>query len=85
MAAHSLARDGLEVQTTASDRAVLRRFRKLVIELDGGQHDGQRDYDERRTADLAAAGWRVRRFWNNEVLANIEGVWQRLVDALEER
>ncbi|HKU95841.1 MAG TPA: endonuclease domain-containing protein [Vineibacter sp.] len=58
--------------------------RKLVIELDGGQHDAQRDYDERRTADLAAAGWRVLRFWNNEVLTNVDGVWRRIVAALEE-
>jgi very-short-patch-repair endonuclease len=44
-----------------------------VIEADGGQHDGSAD-DERRTAWLAGKGWRVIRFWNNDILTNIEGV-----------
>ena len=48
--------------------------RKVVIELDGGQHQDQVAYDERRTAFLHGNGWRVLRFWNNDVLNNIEGV-----------
>jgi very-short-patch-repair endonuclease len=45
----------------------------LIVELDGGQHDGLRG-DERRTAYLNAQGYSVLRFWNNEVLENRDGV-----------
>jgi very-short-patch-repair endonuclease len=55
---------------------------KVVIELDGGQHQEQVSYDERRTAFMQAQGWRVLRFWNNDVLSNLEGVLARVVDAL---
>ena len=48
--------------------------RRLVIELDGSQHFEQADYDLARTAVLAKSGFRVLRFWNNEVLEDIEGV-----------
>src|SRR5581483_2069745 len=48
--------------------------RKLVIEIDGGQHDKQRDEDARRTRLLEQAGFRVLRFWNNDVLENMDGV-----------
>jgi very-short-patch-repair endonuclease len=47
--------------------------RKLVIELDGGQH-AQSLRDARRDAWLTARGFEVLRFWNNEVLANPSGV-----------
>ena len=47
---------------------------KLVIELDGGQHGAQIERDDARTALLQADGYRVLRFWNNDVLSNIEGV-----------
>jgi len=49
---------------------------KLIIELDGGQHNEQltREYDEQRAAWLNEEGYRVIRFWDNEVLSNIEGV-----------
>ncbi|WP_096702039.1 DUF559 domain-containing protein [Magnetospirillum sp. 15-1] len=57
---------------------------RLAIEADGGQHDGStRDVD--RTAYLEAAGWRVLRFWNNEILGNGEGVLLRILEALRER
>jgi very-short-patch-repair endonuclease len=42
--------------------------KKLVIEVDGGQHAQQAGYDEARTQKLIAAGFRVLRFWDNEVL-----------------
>src|SRR5262249_17786417 len=46
---------------------------KLVVEADGGQHaDNERD--DGRTAWLEARGWRVIRFWNNEILTNTQGV-----------
>lgn len=47
---------------------------KLAIELDGGQHQQQHDYDEQREAFMHAQGWRVLRFWNNEILNNLDGV-----------
>ena len=46
--------------------------RKLIVELDGGQH----------TEFLVRHGYRVLRFWNNEALANWPGVLQRIVEAL---
>ncbi|WP_318378798.1 endonuclease domain-containing protein [Enterobacter sp.] len=55
---------------------------RLIIELDGGQHDEQAAYDEKRTAWLAQHGWRVLRFWNNE-LENEEGVLMTILAALE--
>jgi very-short-patch-repair endonuclease len=52
------------------------RKARLVIELDGGQHDWQRGADVRRTAYIEARGYRVLRFWNHEVFENIDGVLQ---------
>lgn len=46
----------------------------LVLEVDGGQHAESADNDEIRTQWLEAKGLHVMRFWNNEVLNNIEGV-----------
>ena len=46
---------------------------RLVIELDGGQHDANAEEDARRTAWLEAQGYRVLRFWNNEVFENLDG------------
>jgi len=50
----------------------------LIIELDGGQHASHIGYDEIRTAFLNSCGYRVLRFWNNEVLENIEGVVEHI-------
>jgi very-short-patch-repair endonuclease len=47
---------------------------KLVIEVDGSQHNERKASDDRRTAWLEANGYRVLRFWNNEVLGNTAGV-----------
>jgi len=47
---------------------------KLVIELDGGQHDAEARADVQRTAEIAGHGYRVIRFWNNEVIDNLDGV-----------
>jgi very-short-patch-repair endonuclease len=55
---------------------------KLVIELDGGQHQEQVAYDEQRTASLQAQGWQVLRFWNNDILNNLEGVLTRIAENL---
>ncbi len=56
---------------------------RLVIEVDGGQHAADADRDEQRTMAIAAEGFRVVRFWNNEVLENIEGVLETIVGHLE--
>ncbi len=55
---------------------------KLVIELDGGQHAEQADYDAARTDFLKSQGYRVLRFWNNELLANEQGVLTTIVNEL---
>ena len=55
--------------------------RRLVIEVDGGQHRGERDV--RRDQWFKEQGFTVLRFWNNEVEDNIEGVMQTVLDALE--
>jgi very-short-patch-repair endonuclease len=47
---------------------------KLIIEIDGGQHGAQATKDAARTRRLESEGYRVLRFWNNDVLSNIDGV-----------
>jgi len=46
----------------------------LVIELDGGQHTEQLEKDSARDSWLQSQGFKVLRFWNNEVFENTEGV-----------
>ncbi|MBI5330747.1 MAG: endonuclease domain-containing protein [Betaproteobacteria bacterium] len=48
--------------------------KKLIVELDGGQHQEQAVYDEERDAWLKAEGYAVLRYWNNELMSNLEGV-----------
>jgi very-short-patch-repair endonuclease len=55
---------------------------KLVIEIDGGQHVEQAAADAERTRFLEGEGYRVVRFWNNEVLTNIDGVLEAIASAL---
>ena len=55
----------------------------LIIELDGGQHGEATDYDARRTRFVEAQGFRVIRFWNNEVLGNLAGVVETIATSLE--
>ncbi len=52
------------------------RSLNLVIEVDGGQHN--EDVDAQRTRYIEAQGFRVIRFWNNDVLGNIEGVIEEI-------
>lgn len=54
---------------------------KLVVEADGGQHADSAS-DQVRTKWLNQNGYRVKRFWNNEILSNPEGVFIDLVAAL---
>jgi very-short-patch-repair endonuclease len=56
---------------------------RIVVEVDGGQHGGPRD--TMRDAAMRAAGWRVLRFWNDEVLRNRPGVLTRIQEALAGR
>ena len=56
--------------------------RKLIVELDGGQHSENKDYDDRRTAWLSSQGFKVLRFWNHEVLGNFETVEKVIWDSL---
>jgi len=55
---------------------------KLAIEVDGGQHYELQSQDSKRSAWLEAQGWKVLRYWNNEVLQNIEGVLVEVLNAL---
>ena len=55
---------------------------KLIIELDGGQHAATTDYDAERTRFLQQEGFRVIRFWNNDILANTDGVINRIAETL---
>ena len=48
--------------------------KRLIIELDGGQHAGAVEYDEARSRFLKSQGYHVVRFWNNDVLANVDSV-----------
>jgi len=52
--------------------------RRLIIELDGGQHAEQVVYDQHRDAWLRSQGYTVLRFWNNEVMQQFEGVLEQI-------
>jgi len=58
--------------------------KKLIIELDGGQHVEQAEYDAERTKFLESQGYKVIRFWNNEVMNDINGVIRNIQFALED-
>jgi very-short-patch-repair endonuclease len=58
---------------------------KLIVEVDGGQHASAIDADEERSAWLAKNGYRVIRFWNNDVLENVDGVLDEIVEASRQR
>ena len=58
------------------------RERRLIIELDGGQHS-DRPEDGQRDSELSALGYRVIRIWNNDVIENLDGVLETLLSALE--
>jgi very-short-patch-repair endonuclease len=56
--------------------------KKLIIELDGDQHSEQINYDNERTLKLEKDGFRVIRFWNNEVFLNMGSVLETIYQAL---
>jgi very-short-patch-repair endonuclease len=55
---------------------------KLILEIDGGQHDQDRERDADRTRILEAMGYLVLRSWNNDVLRNTEGVLEEILSVL---
>jgi len=59
------------------------REKKLVIEIDGGQHMDAVEYDALRTKYLESLGYRVLRIWNNEVFKNIQGVMDSILNLLD--
>jgi very-short-patch-repair endonuclease len=59
-----------------------RRATRIVIEVDGGQHDAASAADEARTKVLEANGYRVLRYWNNDVLTNIDGVLEDILSKI---
>src|SRR5262245_42103523 len=57
---------------------------KLIVEVDGGQHSERQDYDASRTEWLSQRGFRVVRFWNHEVMNDIEAVKGAMWETLHE-
>lgn len=57
---------------------------KLIIELDGSQHLEQEEYDKERTKYLESLGYKVIRFWNNDVINNMDGVVLAIIHAMED-
>jgi very-short-patch-repair endonuclease len=55
---------------------------KLVVEIDGGQHAEAMTYDKQRDAYLQSQGFRVLRFWNADILTNMEGVIDAILAVL---
>jgi very-short-patch-repair endonuclease len=57
--------------------------KRLIVELDGGQHAVQSGYDAERDGWLRAEGFTVLRFWNNDVLKNLNGVTEKIFETLK--
>ncbi len=57
--------------------------KQLIIELDGSQHLEQEEYDKERTQYLNSLGYTVLRFWNSDVMKNIDNVLAVIMQALE--
>jgi very-short-patch-repair endonuclease len=57
--------------------------KRLIIEVDGGQHAQEVNHDAERDAWLRAQGLTILRFWNNDVLKNIDGVMEMIVKSLQ--
>lgn len=62
------------------------RKKRIVLELDGGQHNEMQNkiYDDKRTEYLISKGYKVLRFWNNEIDDNLEGVYLKLLDFVKD-
>ncbi len=59
------------------------REKKLIVEVDGGQHMEAAEYDEYRTSVLEARGYRVLRVWNHDVFQNTPGIMEKILALLE--
>ena len=59
------------------------REKKLIIEIDGGQHMDAVEYDELRTKYLEECGYQVFRVWNHDVFNNIQGVMDGVLNLLD--
>ncbi|MBN2096563.1 endonuclease domain-containing protein [Candidatus Peregrinibacteria bacterium] len=57
----------------------------LAIEVDGGSHAEQEEYDQKRTKLLNSHDIKVIRYWNDEVMDNIGGVWESVAEEIEIR
>ena len=53
---------------------------ELIVEVDGGVHDHQKEYDAEREDNLIGLGFRIIRFTNDDVTRNLKGVLQQIVD-----
>ena len=59
------------------------REKKLIVEVDGGQHMDATEYDNHRTSVLESRGYQVLRVWNNDVFQNTPGVMEQILALLE--
>jgi very-short-patch-repair endonuclease len=57
---------------------------KLVVEVDGSQHADQKEQDQRRSECLRTKGYRVLRFWNFEVISDVDSVVERIAEVLRQ-
>jgi very-short-patch-repair endonuclease len=57
---------------------------KLIVELDGGQHDTNKEHDSNRTKVLEAMGYLVLRFWSNDVTQNIDVVLEEILGTINQ-
>jgi very-short-patch-repair endonuclease len=57
--------------------------KKLIIELDGSQHIEQEGYDKERTEYLESKGYIVIRFWNNDVMKDVDSVIRAIMQVME--
>jgi very-short-patch-repair endonuclease len=55
------------------------RRKKLIIEVDGGQHAEAGEYDRVRTEFFESEGYRVLRFWSSDVMGNVDGVLEEIL------
>jgi very-short-patch-repair endonuclease len=59
---------------------------RLIVEIDGSQHgfDANQDYDAARTRGLEAKGWTILRFWNDDVLRDLDNVCLHIIRTIDE-
>jgi very-short-patch-repair endonuclease len=58
---------------------------KVIVEIDGGQHDEDREHDANRTSALEAMGYLVLRFWNNDVMRNTDGALEVILGTVNQQ